>query len=197
MNIISDIFATISAGGWVSYPLLFTSGLLSYAIGFRLIQLRRGDKRSVRMIINGLKNNQRAAPNKQSSGILEKAIQNCLIALDGNCENREKAIENALFDWRKSLSDYQKIIHTTVLITPLMGLLGTVIGMIETFDSLRDMSLFSQSGGIAGGISKALITTQMGLVIAIPGLFFDRFLSRREEKLLDEFEQIKDILTHG
>lgn len=134
---------------------------------------------------------------KPPSGILEKAIRNCLSALHENSQDREKTIENELFDWRKSLSQYQKIIHTIVLITPLMGLLGTVIGMIETFDSLGDMSLFSQSGGIAGGISKALITTQMGLVIAIPGLFFDRFLSRREEKLLDEFEQIKDILTHG
>ncbi|MDZ7829411.1 MAG: MotA/TolQ/ExbB proton channel family protein [Halofilum sp. (in: g-proteobacteria)] len=42
--------------------------------------------------------------------------------------------------------------------------------MIETFESLGDMSLFSQSGGIAGGISQALFTTQLGLAVAIPGM---------------------------
>ena len=196
MEILSEIFATISAGGWVSYPLLFTSGLLSYAISFRLIQLQRGDNRSVRMIINAVK--ARPEPSDdQNSGILERAIRNCVRKLNESNQVPAKIIETELFDWQKSISQYRKIIHTIVLITPLMGLLGTVIGMIETFDSLGDMSLFTQSGGIAGGISKALITTQMGLVIAIPGLFFDRFLTRREEKLRDEFEQIKDILTYG
>jgi biopolymer transport protein ExbB len=77
----------------------------------------------------------------------------------------------------------------------LLGLLGTVIGMIETFDSLGDMSLFSQSGGIAGGISQALITTQMGLAVAIPGLIVNGALSRRQKNIEIELAQLKDILV--
>lgn len=67
---------------------------------------------------------------------------------------------------------------------PLVGLLGTVMGMIETFDSLAEMTLFSQDDSIAGGISQALLTTQMGLIIAIPGLILGRFLNRYEDKLV-------------
>ena len=84
---------------------------------------------------------------------------------------------------------------TLATISPLIGLFGTVIGMIETFESLGEMSLFTQSGGIAGGIAQALITTQLGLLIAIPGLLFDRFLKRREEILQDDILQIKEIIS--
>jgi biopolymer transport protein ExbB len=69
-----------------------------------------------------------------------------------------------------------------------------VIGMIETFDSLGDMSLFSQSGGIAGGISQALITTQMGLAVAIPGMIVNGVLQRKQKSIDLELAQLKDIL---
>jgi biopolymer transport protein ExbB len=81
-----------------------------------------------------------------------------------------------------------------VAAAPLIGLLGTVIGMIETFDSLADAELFSQSGGIAGGISQALFTTQLGLVVAVPGLIIGRILDRKADKMLLDLDQIKDIL---
>jgi biopolymer transport protein ExbB len=66
--------------------------------------------------------------------------------------------------------------------------------MIETFDSLAEMALFTQSGGIAGGISEALFTTQMGLAVAIPGLLVGRVLKRKQTALEDELELVKDTL---
>ena len=60
--------------------------------------------------------------------------------------------------------------------------------MIETFEGLGQMSLFSSDGGIAGGISKALLTTQLGLVIAVPGILLERILSKRAEFLLDSID---------
>ena len=84
-----------------------------------------------------------------------------------------------------------------VAIAPLLGLLGTVAGMIETFDSLGDMSLFSQSGGIAGGIATALFTTQMGLVVAVPGVIAKALLDRRQYQIEMDLAQIKDLLTSG
>jgi biopolymer transport protein ExbB len=86
------------------------------------------------------------------------------------------------------------MVMTLVAIAPLIGLLGTVVGMIETFDSLASASLFSQSGGIAGGISQALFTTQLGLVVAVPGVIIGRLLDRRGNTMEFELEQIKDIL---
>lgn len=95
-----------------------------------------------------------------------------------------------------NLNKNKTLIKTIVVIAPLLGLLGTVSGMIETFDSLADMSLFSQSGGIAGGISQALITTQMGLAVAIPGLIIGRLLDRKQHALINEMEiMIEDNWT--
>ena len=62
------------------------------------------------------------------------------------------------------------------------------------------MALFSQSGGIAGGISKALFTTQMGLAISIPGLLLGRMIERKEQNIKRELDQIRDLVcasTHS
>jgi biopolymer transport protein ExbB len=76
-------------------------------------------------------------------------------------------------------------------VAPLLGLLGTVSGMIETFQVIR---LFGTGNAqaLSAGISEALITTQTGLLVAIPGLFAGWFLRRRARKLeqgLDAFSQ--------
>ncbi len=89
------------------------------------------------------------------------------------------------FAWRRR----QGLITTLVSLAPLLGLLGTVDGMITTFEGLSTMSFYAQGGGIAGGISQALTTTQMGLGIALPGLLVDRALrrwARRKEHALDQ-----------
>lgn len=84
-----------------------------------------------------------------------------------------------------------RMVVSLVAVAPLLGLLGTVTGMIETFDSLGNMVLFARSGGIAGGIAQALVSTQMGLSVAIPGVLVARWLSmkqRKVESLIDETE---------
>ena len=75
------------------------------------------------------------------------------------------------------------LIRGVVLTAPLLGLLGTVTGMIETFDSLATQELFSRSGGIAGGVAEALLSTQVGLVVAIPGAIVGRLLGRHADHL--------------
>lgn len=78
----------------------------------------------------------------------------------------------------RSLNDHLAVIGVLAAIAPLLGLLGTVTGMIGTFDVL---SVFGTGNakGMAGGISEALITTQTGLLVAIPGLYMKGFLDRR------------------
>ncbi|NCN26211.1 MotA/TolQ/ExbB proton channel family protein [bacterium] len=67
---------------------------------------------------------------------------------------------------------------TTVKLAPLVGLFGTVVGMIETFDFMASAQT-AQASSLSDGISKALITTQMGLVVAVPGIFIAKLLDRR------------------
>jgi len=83
-----------------------------------------------------------------------------------------------------------RVMKICVSAAPLVGLLGTVTGMLATFDALANGSGGEKTMGmIAAGISEALITTETGLVIALPGLFFQYFLSR-------QFDRYKAYLAH-
>jgi biopolymer transport protein ExbB/TolQ len=80
------------------------------------------------------------------------------------------------------LTEFAGPIATLVAAAPLLGLLGTVGGMIELFDALHGDAAVVQ-GSVAAGISRALVTTQLGLVIGIPGLIAARMLTRRQLRL--------------
>ncbi len=95
------------------------------------------------------------------------------------------------------LKRHAVLITTLTALAPLAGLLGTVTGMIETFDSLASMSLFRGSGGVAGGISEALVSTQMGLAVAIPGLIAGRLLDRKATRFREELDGLVDQGPHG
>lgn len=75
-----------------------------------------------------------------------------------------------------------KVMKICVSATPLLGLLGTVMGMLDTFGALASGSGGDQTMSmVAGGISEALITTETGLVMALAGVFFTYHLSRKHE----------------
>lgn len=96
-------------------------------------------------------------------------------ALDG--------IELEVLRQRLGLQRHAAMIDALIVAAPLLGLLGTIGGMVTTFDALTEMALFTQGGGIAGGISEALVTTELGLGIAIPGLLLQRWLRHRAGRL--------------
>lgn len=89
-----------------------------------------------------------------------------------------------------------RIMKICVTISPLLGLLGTVTGMLATFSALA-----SGSGGektmalIAKGISEALITTETGLVIALPGIFFQYQLARKHERYKTFLAHLETVCT--
>lgn len=83
-----------------------------------------------------------------------------------------------------------KVMHTCVNVAPLLGLLGTVTGMLATFAALATGSGGDKTMGmVASGISEALITTESGLIIALPGIVF-------QYKLAREHQQYKAFLAH-
>jgi biopolymer transport protein ExbB len=186
-----ELASYVEAGGWVMPPLIVSTIVLWYAIGYRFAVLRRGTKRGARNLIH------RMAVGKIPSqdGILVRAARNGMVLKEKNLGNIRPYLDDAFHPEIKALRKYNILITTIVLAAPLLGLLGTVIGMIETFDSLGDMSLFSQSGGIAGGISQALFTTQMGLAVAIPGLIVNGILNRKGQDIQLELAQLKDFLS--
>jgi len=85
------------------------------------------------------------------------------------------------------LGRYLKILGTVVTISPLLGLLGTVRGMIRAFNVVAVQGI-GEPGALAGGISEALYTTAFGLSIAIPALVFFNYFTHRTDKLIRKLE---------
>jgi len=189
---LESFFDYMQSGGLVMWPLFFTAMFLWFGLGFRFHTLTRGSNKSVRTLIRKYREKKRVG----AKGVIDNAILDAMKIIDANADvsMHRRLIEDHFYGYELQLKQYSRMVMTLVAIAPLIGLLGTVIGMIETFDSLASASLFSQSGGIAGGISQALFTTQLGLVVAVPGVIIGRLLDRRGNMMELELEQIKDIL---
>lgn len=85
------------------------------------------------------------------------------------------------------LQHFLTTLGTIAAISPLLGLLGTVVGMIQVFAVITSVGV-GDPGELANGISKALITTAVGISIAIPSIFFVRFFRRKVEGLVVDME---------
>ena len=100
----------------------------------------------------------------------------------------KESIEEVANQVVHDLERYLNTLGTIAAITPLLGLLGTVIGMIKVFSAIR-LEGTGNAAILAGGISEALITTAAGLTVAIPSLFFYRFFVRKIDELVIYMEQ--------
>ncbi|MEM9491412.1 MAG: MotA/TolQ/ExbB proton channel family protein [Myxococcota bacterium] len=190
-TIIEVLVGYIDAGGFVMMPLVVAAMVLWYAIGFRMMTLQRGTRFHVRTLIRQYKDGRRSG---QSRGLIDRAARQGVQIARRYPRHIAEVLDDAFFSYYQELKRGRTVIVSIVSIAPLVGLLGTVAGMIETFDSLGDNALFAQSGGIAGGISQALFSTQMGLCVAIPGVIVGRLLDRRQHRLEEELDQIKALL---
>lgn len=178
------LYDTWSAGGFVMPYLVASAIVLWYAIGDRYWGLRRGTRVALDDVLNG--------QNTPTDGVLGQSLRN--IAEVPIAERSRDRLREVLAPIRDQVARHQMLIVTIATLAPLMGLLGTVTGMIETFDSLTSMSMHSSTGGIAGGISEALVSTQMGLAVAVPALLVGRLMDTRQSQLEDELERIQDAM---
>jgi biopolymer transport protein ExbB len=107
-------------------------------------------------------------------------------------EQRDDRLYAALLEQRNKLERWLGAIAMTAAVSPLLGLLGTVSGMIATF---KAMTLFGagDARAVSGGIAEALITTELGLVVAIPALLAHALMSRRVKNY---FAQLENDAVH-
>lgn len=184
----------MNTGGAVMWVLFVLNLLLWYGLGYRYLMLKRKTKGNIRRLIEKHEKRGRAQPLR---GLLDYAVANALdvaYEVKSTGGNIRKQIEGVLLPYHSDITKYAVLVKTIIVLAPLIGLLGTVMGMIETFDALQNASMFSQGSSISGGISKALFTTELGLVVAVPGLIFGRVLDKKEDRFHTEFEQITDII---
>jgi len=91
-------------------------------------------------------------------------------------------IDETLWQFRQLVRSRLKFSHTLLAAAPLLGLLGTVMGMLDTFHGMSLQLGQETSRAVADGISRALITTQTGLMVAIPALFILHWIKREIER---------------
>jgi biopolymer transport protein ExbB len=182
----------LQVGGFIMPVLVVVAAVLWYAIGCRFALLTRGSRKNVRVLIRRREQG-RAGPPR---GMVDAAIaRGMALAAQPGAVALRRRLDEAFADFEADLRRHAGTITALVAIAPMLGLLGTVIGMIETFESLGDMTLFSQTGGIAAGIATALFTTQMGLVVAVPGVLAKAVLDRRAHQIALDLDQVRDVLV--
>jgi biopolymer transport protein ExbB len=102
-------------------------------------------------------------------------------------QQRDDLLVAYLMEYKHQLERYMGVVATTAAIAPLLGLLGTVSGMISTFQM---MTIFGSGDAstVSGGISEALITTELGLIVAIPSLLVSALLTRKAKSYSHQLE---------
>ncbi|MBU2514493.1 MotA/TolQ/ExbB proton channel family protein [bacterium] len=186
-------FELISKGGPLMIALLICSILSLAIIVERMIYLRRG-----RIInIDILREIEVAVKKRDFETALEwsekeqspmlKIAKVALINAGNSKEELKNYVEEAGRMQILRLERFLTILHTIAVVSPLLGLLGTVTGMIHVFDTIVTHGTGNASV-LAGGISEALITTASGLSIAIPTLIFYNFFAKKVENIITEME---------
>ncbi|MBL6690708.1 MAG: MotA/TolQ/ExbB proton channel family protein [Pseudomonadales bacterium] len=188
------MFELVQAGGWLMIPILLCS-VIAAAISVERFWTLRADQVAPRNLLaqvwTWIKNNEmdnkrlRELKNGSPLGqILAAGITSHRKGRNAMKESIEEVANHVVHE----LERYLNTLGTVAAITPLLGLLGTVIGMIKVFTAIR-LEGTGNAAVLAGGISEALITTAAGLTVAIPSLFFYRFFQRKVDELVIYMEQ--------
>jgi biopolymer transport protein ExbB len=108
-----------------------------------------------------------------------------------DAESMERQIDETILETVPAMDKHLWVLDTAVTLGPLMGLLGTIFGMIKTFDVLGGDGLGGGAKAVTGGIGEALIATGVGLFIAIVGLIFLNYFNKRVRLGVHQMELIK------
>jgi biopolymer transport protein ExbB len=188
------VLELVKAGGWLMLPIIACSIVALAIIIERLwsLQVRRVlPKNLVAQVwrwdkIHQL--NDEHLKELQASSPLGSVLAAGIANRKQNREVMKESIEDTGRHVVHELERYLNTLGTIAAITPLLGLLGTVIGMIKVFATITTMGV-GNPGALAGGISEALITTAAGMSVAIPTLMFYRYFRGKVRMLVLRMEQ--------
>lgn len=199
------MYEMIQAGGWLMFPIIFCSVVALAIVAERFWSLQQKKIAPSNLVAQVW---QWYKADSLDEGHLEALGNNSPLGriLAAGLVNRQhpreimkESIEDTGRQVVHELERYLNTLGTIASVTPLLGLLGTVIGMIEVFTVIMEHGV-GNPGVLAGGISKALITTAAGLSVAIPTLIFSRYFRGKVDALVLKMEEealkIVDVM-HG
>ena len=184
----------MKSGGWLMVPILLCS-----VVAMAIVVERFWTLQAAKIIPNGLvmqvwewsradELDDARIRTIQSGSPLGRLLAAGLANRSAEREIMKEAIEEVGRHIVHELERYLNALGTVALITPLIGLLGTVIGMVKVFTVITVHGVGNPEV-LADGISQALITTATGISVAIPALLFYRFFQRRVDELVITMEQ--------
>ena len=190
----------ITAGGIFMWPLLACSVLIiafsierSWFLQKRLI-CPDGLSNQIKTLMDNDMIDKRHADEISNLSSLGFLLINCIKYKNLPRENLESKIEEKATEVQYSLERNLTMLGTTATISPLIGLLGTVVGMITAFTGLTETS-GANPDLLAAGISQALITTAFGLLIAVPGLVLHKYFEHKIKYLLISLQtEVSDFI---
>lgn len=190
----TNILAAVRAGGWVIYPLTVLAVLaiaivLDRAYVFlRFGRLPRGMRAAHEIHTTAFPAESDAALNRaprhnafrRMNSTWQPGSSMPLWLSEANAQSVASQIE-------RDMSKGFWILETIVTAAPLLGLLGTIVGMMRSFQLFGGTGLVDPAG-VTGGVAQSLVATAIGLVVALFALFAFNYFSRRLERLMDELE---------
>lgn len=184
----------VKSGGWVMIPVASASLLMWTLIGERLMMFRRLTNRDL-PIQDALHAVQGAPVNHFGDGIRATLVRNFLRKRTGDPTLDKNILRESAMTLRPAIERNLAMIAVLGSIAPLLGLLGTVSGMITTFTVIAEIGT-GNARPLAGGISEALVATEAGLLVAIPGLLMSVALGRRASRIAHGLDQTTLLLEH-
>jgi biopolymer transport protein ExbB len=188
------VIELMQAGGWLMVPILLCSVATVAIVIERFWALRRGLIMPENLVSHIWQMHRRqmlddrAIAEIRQGSALGRMLAAGLVNRFHSREIMKEAIQDAGRQVVSGLERYLNTLGTIAAVAPLLGLLGTVIGMIDVFAVIMQAGVGSP-GQLAGGISKALITTAAGLSVAIPALIFHRYFNGRVDELIVGMEE--------
>lgn len=189
-------------GGVVIYPIL---GLFSLAIlitifkAIELMRVRAARGEDLDTILQHLSNNDKESATKHAQSV-GGPVGEMLAAAVENSDQDKEVIEEILYEKivkaQPRLERFLAFIAVVAATAPLLGLLGTVTGMIKTFKLITIVGT-GDARNLSSGISEALITTKWGLIVAIPTLIFHALLNRKAKGVIGSMEQAAVSFING
>jgi len=178
------VLEIIYAGGWLMVPIILCSILSLTIIAERFWALRRGNVvppgvgQQVEDWAARHELDRRHIDQLRSGSALGRVLAAALVNRHRSRDRIKEAVEDTGRHVVHELERFLNTLGTIAGISPLLGLLGTVIGMIKVFSAILAYGV-GNANQLAGGISQALITTAAGLTVAIPSFFFYRYFKGR------------------
>ncbi len=192
----------IDDGGVVGYVIVslgFSALLLTL---FKVLEILRFDVASPRSVDGVLEDLSRGDPEAAArrAGEVSGVVGEMLTTGVEYADERRNVLEELLFEKilkvRPMLERYLPFLAITAAAAPLLGLLGTVTGMIKTFQLITIFGT-GDAKSLSSGISEALVTTAMGLIVAIPTLILHASLSRMAKRKIGVLEELSVAFVNG